>query len=692
LSLQKRFQVGFPSLTGYNIRRIIMVLKFNPYKLVKTRLQRSIQTKLAIVLLLVGFIALSSLGILTIILSRQEVQNEVSKRNLEVAGLISGQFETQLKNIVLDLDLASHSFTEINPAAQPSLLFVFRLFKRGNPETYETLAWIDKDGIRRAYFTGRLDQLESPASKTAINITPLNMANDPAFITTRSGENYFSRIFFKQPAREPSMLIAVPIIDANRVFQGSLLVETNMLYATQIANNVRTDSTTNAALIDETGTIFASSAPNQVGKPIINLQLSRVLAGEKGSTEYVGADGEQYLAGYHPIKGRPSWGVVISQASSEAFAGITRLALIALAVVVIAIIIISIIAVWLSNTITRPLRELASAANRITTTGNLNEQIPIASQDEVGELSASFNGMILALRKTRLALEHWNRELEHKVEVRTKQLTRSNEKLEQINEQLERVNLHKSQFLANMSHELRTPLNAIIGFSEILQDQVFGELTEKQRRYVGNIVVSGRHLLDLVNDVLDLSKVEAGKMELHWEDFSVRLTVGEVVAQLGTLAFKKELSVTAMYEPDLDIISADRGRFRQVLYNLISNAIKFTPPGGQVQVNCRIEPGLEKGSQMALFEIKDTGIGISGENLESIFESFRQVDNTYSRQYQGTGLGLALTRKLVEMHGGKIWASSNPEGGSTFSFTVPLTQYKLLQSEEAARETPVVSN
>lgn len=672
-----------------------MFLKFNPYKAIRSRLQRSIQTKLAIVLLLVGFIALSALGILTVVLSRQEVQNEVSKRNLEVAGLISGQFETQLKNIVSDLNLAAHSFNEVNPAVQNSPLFAFRLLKRVNPETYQTLAWIDKNGIRQASFNGSmadLEQLDGQAAAASIDTTPLNMSNDPAFLATRSGENYFSKIVFNPANREPAMMIAVPILDAARNFQGSLVVETNMQYAIEIANNVRSDSTTNAALVDETGTIFASSAPNQIGKPITNSPLAQVLTEERGITEYIGADGEDYLAAFNPIPARPGWGVIISQAAREAFSGINRLALIALIVVVTAIIIISIIAIWLSKTITRPLRELARAANRITTSGNLNEQIPITSQDEVGELSASFNGMILGLRKTRLALEHWNRELEHKVEIRTKQLTRSNEKLEQTNEQLERVNLHKSQFLANMSHELRTPLNAIIGFSEILQDQVFGELTEKQRRYVGNIVSSGRHLLDLVNDVLDLSKVEAGKMELHWEDFSARQTVSEVITQLSTLATRKDLSMGANYEPEFDIISADRGRFRQVLYNLISNAIKFTPPGGRVQINCRIELRLDQGAQMALFEIKDTGIGISPDNLESIFESFRQVDNSYSRQYQGTGLGLALTRKLVEMHGGEIWVSSALETGSTFSFTVPLTHFKLLQLEESAKEAPAVSN
>jgi signal transduction histidine kinase len=666
-------------------------MTFKPYKALKARLQRSIQTKLAIILLLVGFIALSALGSVTIVLSRQEVQNEVNKRNLEVAGLVAGQFESQLKGIVSDLNIAAQAFNEVNPANQPSLLLAFRLFINANPDMYRSLAWVDRDGVRRAYFNGPIEQLENQSGQSPINATPQDIATDPAFVKTRNRETYFSNITFDPKTKAPSMLIAVPILDASNNFQGSLVVSTNMEYANEFARNVNTDGSTNAAMLDETGAIFASSAPNQVGKSIQNTPLVPVLTGNKGVTEYTGADGENYLAGYSPVPGHPGWGVVVSQAASVALAGITRLALIALVVVVVAIILISVIAVWLSKNITKPLRELASAANRITTTGNLNEQIPITSQDEVGELSASFNGMILALRKTRLALEHWNRELEHKVEVRTKQLTRSNEKLEETNAELERVNMHKSQFLANMSHELRTPLNAIIGFSEILQDQVFGELSERQQRYVSNILQSGRHLLDLVNDVLDLSKVEAGKMDLHWEDFSARQTVNEVIVQLGTLAGKKELSVSASYEAELDIISADRGRFRQVLYNLVSNAIKFTPPGGRVQISGRVEPGLEKGTQMALLEVKDNGIGISTDNLETIFETFRQVDNTYSRQYQGTGLGLALTRKLVEMHGGKIWAASVPEKGSTFSFTVPLTHFKFPSGENNLEEAEEVN-
>ena len=203
-------------------------MNFKPYKAVKARLQRSIQTKLAIVLLLVGFIALSALGILTIVLSRQEVQNEVSKRNLEVAGLVAGQFDSQLKGIVSDLDIAAQAFNEVNPENQPSLLLAFRLFIRANPDMYQSLAWIDRDGIRRAYFNGTFEQLENQANPAPINAAPQNMAAYPAFVATSSRETYFSKIIFDPKTQKPSMLIAVPILDASNNFQGSLEVSTNM--------------------------------------------------------------------------------------------------------------------------------------------------------------------------------------------------------------------------------------------------------------------------------------------------------------------------------------------------------------------------------------------------------------------------------------------------------------------------------
>ena len=649
------------------------ILKFNPLKSLKRSLQRSIQAKLAFVLLLVGFISLSLLGAVSVWLSRQEVQTEVGKRNREVAVLVAGQVDAYLGSIVSDLKFASNYFSTSVTDRDPTSLIVFRLLKKNADLTYQTLAYIDRNGVRRAFYAGSLDQMQKPGS-SVLDQSSVNMANDPAYLTTKAGKVYYSHIYFTPDAnpKEPLLIVAVPVQDSNDTFLGSLIVEVNLKHMLEIVQTVKSDRTTEATLLDETGMSFASSNPKMLGVSLPSHQVSLMRVSDRESGEFTNDQGQLYFSGYALVSSRAGWGVIVSQEADEALAGVNQLAFVALAVMIIAIIGIGIIAILVSKNITRPIRELATAANRITTTGELNEQIPITSQDEVGELTASFNGMILGLRKTRQALEHWNRQLEHKVEVRTQELTSSNEKLEHINDELERVNLHKSQFLANMSHELRTPLNAIIGFSEVLQDQLFGELNDKQLRYINNVLSSGRHLLNLVNDILDLSKVEAGRMELHWEEFSSRQSVSEVLSQLSTLAAQKELNLRASLTPGLDMITADRGRFRQILYNLLSNAIKFTPQGGTVEVKGWVEPGPEAGSRQACFEVVDTGIGINPEHLETIFESFRQVDNTYSRQYQGTGLGLALTRKLVEMHGGLITVQSQPGIGSTFSFTLPL--------------------
>jgi signal transduction histidine kinase len=222
----------------------------------------------------------------------------------------------------------------------------------------------------------------------------------------------------------------------------------------------------------------------------------------------------------------------------------------------------------------------------------------------------------------------------------------------------------KSEFLANMSHELRTPLNSIIGFSEILLEKTFGDLNEKQTKYAGNIHQSGKHLLTLINDILDLSKVEAGKIELHPEVFPVNEILKECQTLVKSLASKKNLSLSVKIE-GIVTIYADPTRFKQIMYNLLSNAIKFTPEKGRVDIAALPV------DDMVQISVKDTGIGIAREDFNKAFEEFGQIDSSYSKQYAGTGLGLPLTKKLVELHGGRIWLESEVGKGSTFTFTLP---------------------
>lgn len=239
------------------------------------------------------------------------------------------------------------------------------------------------------------------------------------------------------------------------------------------------------------------------------------------------------------------------------------------------------------------------------------------------------------------------------------------EKLQAVNMQIEAASAAKSQFLANMSHEFRTPLNAIIGFTEVLQDQIPGTLNADQLEYLGDIHNAGQLLLRLINDVLDLAKVEAGRMELFYEIFPIAQTVRETVTALRGAAEKKGLAIKVSLPPDLGLITADQIRFKQILFNLLSNAVKFTDRGGVV-VSGSIE-----GDRLHV-AVADTGIGMRPEDMGRIFVEFSQVDASHARRYEGTGLGLALTKRLVEAHGGRIWLDSQFGEGSTFHISLPL--------------------
>ena len=239
--------------------------------------------------------------------------------------------------------------------------------------------------------------------------------------------------------------------------------------------------------------------------------------------------------------------------------------------------------------------------------------------------------------------------------------------LEVANAQIAEVSRLKSEFLANLSHELRTPLNAILGFSELLRDDLAGKLSDKQRKdCLDNIYNSGRHLLSLINDVLDLTKIEAGRMDLVYEEFGVESGFREVLNVVRGLATKSAVEIVSLVEPADLLVIADKNKFKQILYNLLSNAIKFTPSGGQV-----LAEGRAADNQL-LVRVKDSGIGIPKELQHKIFGTFYQVQSASNREYPGTGLGLALTKRLVELHGGTIEFDSVPGQGTTFTLTLPL--------------------
>ncbi len=245
-------------------------------------------------------------------------------------------------------------------------------------------------------------------------------------------------------------------------------------------------------------------------------------------------------------------------------------------------------------------------------------------------------------------------------------LNRMNDELGRLYAELENASKHKSEFLANMSHELRTPLNAVIGFSEVLEGRLFGELNDKQAEYIADIHSSGRHLLTLINDILDLSKIEAGRMDLQLTPVVLSDLVQNSVALLRERATRQSIALTLDVDPRVGVVDADERKIKQVLFNLLTNALKFTPEGGRVVVSAR------GNRDEAEISVHDDGVGIAPADVDRIFEEFQQVGTSHLQE--GTGLGLAISRRFVELHGGSLTVDSELGRGSTFSFTLPRTQ------------------
>jgi signal transduction histidine kinase len=345
--------------------------------------------------------------------------------------------------------------------------------------------------------------------------------------------------------------------------------------------------------------------------------------------------------------------------------------------------------------------------------GSLDSSPP--KDEELSQARMLADQVAIALSNARLtqgqkraqkALYRANVELEKRVKERTSDLISTNEHLQreiaerkQVEVDLKEAkqtadiaNVAKTKFLANMSHELRTPLNAIIGFSELLLDKHFGDLNETQDEYLNDVLESSRHLLSLINDILDLSKVEAGKLELQPSDVNIRMLLENSLIMIKEKAMNHGINLVTNMDGIPETISADERQIKQIMYNLLSNAVKFTPDGGSITLAAKLGTGYSvvehenadeqtstqyqipnRDRNLVEISVKDTGIGIRPEDTDRIFNPFEQADGSSTREYQGTGLGLSLTKQLVELHGGKIWAESEGEGkGSTFRFVIPV--------------------
>jgi signal transduction histidine kinase/DNA-binding response OmpR family regulator len=393
-------------------------------------------------------------------------------------------------------------------------------------------------------------------------------------------------------------------------------------------------------------------------------------------------DGQLILVHRIVFQGKPTGLVYIRSDLQEMTRQFKRYAGIAGIVLLVSLIAALLVASIFQRAVVKPIVHLAEVSRIVSRDKNYAIRAdPTGNRDEPDVLIEAFNEMLGQIQERDEALRKVHEELEGRVQTRTAELAAANKALELQNREVERATRLKSKFLASMSHELRTPLNAIVGFSDILAEQTAGELNEKQKRFINHIKQGSSHLLQLINDILDLSKIEAGQLELRCEDFQIRDALPEVLSTIRPLAMAKNIEVRQRIETDWAVY-ADRVRFKQVLYNLISNAVKFTPKQGRIDIECCED------AKSVRISVTDTGIGIRAEDQAVIFEEFRQVEGGSDTTQEGTGLGLAITKRLVEQQGGKISVESEPGKGSRFTFTLPVRSRTPADAVEAVG-TPV---
>lgn len=502
-----------------------------------------------------------------------------------------------------------------------------------------------------------IKQVQISRSRAVSTDVVSDFSTSPAFRQAIQGKPYFGPVYFAR-ASEPYMTIALPIEHFRGNVIGVLQAEVNLKYVWDVVSHIKAGRAGYAYAVSRSGELIAHPDISLVLQGRNLSQLDQVQAAFQPVADGQGAKSTvvRNLQGRNVISSfallpRLDWAVFIERPVEEAYGALYTSVLRTSALLLVGLGMALFASFFVARRVIGPLRVLGEGVNRIGT-GDLSFRVALTTGDEIEVLAEEFNKMTAALQQAYAGLEQ-------KVAERTQELA-------QANQQLDKASHHKSAFLASMSHEFRTPLNAIIGFSEVLMDPSLKVTEEERKQFLSDILNSGKHLLNLINEILDLSKIEAGRMELEIEMWSLRDILEVVQNTMRPLAAKKGIELQVESNGQIPPVPLDVSRVRQVLLNLVGNAIKFTPEGGQVWVRADADDGA------ARIEVGDTGPGIPPEERQRIFFEFQQVTTGIrSDKPEGTGLGLALAKKFVEMHGGKLWVESEVGKGSRFFFTLP---------------------
>jgi signal transduction histidine kinase len=602
--------------------------------------------------ILVGGALLAS-GLIEIYFSYQENKAALIQIQREKALAASSKIRQFIEEHERKIDWVARS-PWVTRAAAPNQKRIEYLRLLHQYPAVTSLRYLDTSGLEQLHVS-RLG-MDAVGSKA-------DFSRDANFLKAGLEYTYFSPVYFRKGS-EPYMTIAMAGPPKEDSLSGSphwdvTVAEVNLKFIWDVISRIEAGKAGRAYTVDAEGNLIAHTDLSLVLKKMNFSSLSQVAGalnnspkpGEGLGSASIAQDfqGQQVLTTYAAIS-PPGWFVFIEQPLTEAFRPLYASILRTVFLLIVGIGLSVIASLVLTHKMVTPIRTLQKGAARIGA-GDLGHRIELSTGDELETLGEEFNQMTARLRESYANLEE-------KVEDRTRELA-------EALEQLEIASRHKSEFLANMSHELRTPLNAILGYTELILDNIYGDVPEKIQEVLERLEKNGRHLLGLINDVLDLSKIEAGQLTLSFSDYSMQEVVHTVVTSVEPLASEKNLTLEVSIAPDLAVGKGDEQRIAQVFLNLVGNAIKFTEEG---EVNVKVSASDSK----FLTTVSDTGPGLSEADQKRIFEEFHQADSSSTNKKGGTGLGLAISKKIVEMHGGRIWVESSPGQGADFCFTLPV--------------------
>ncbi|MDO8534102.1 MAG: response regulator [Xanthobacteraceae bacterium] len=630
---------------------------------------------LVVLLILVGGVLTAS-GVVEMYFSYREAKRGIVLVEREKAIAAAEQIERFFKDIERQIRTTTHAAADDPAAVLP---------RQKNRASRETLAESLHEQreinflrllravpaiaeIRHFDATGKEQLLVSRLTPDAVS-SGKDFSRAPGFMEAKSGRTYFSAVYFRDEP-EPYMTIALPSGDSAVEVTAA---EVSLKAIWDIVSRLSLSQADYAYVVDSRGHLIAHPDASLVMKNRGRSILDRVAASASPEEDLVtsgkGLEGGQVLIAYASV-GSLGWLVFLEQPLAEAFAPLQDTVIRSAVILCLGLLASLFASILLARRMVAPIRRLQEGAALIGK-GELGHRITIRTGDELEALAAEFN-------RTAAQLQNMYQGLEEKVALRTREIDAKSR-------ELAAANPLKSQFLANMSHELRTPLNAIIGVTEMLQEDARDLKREDELEPLDRVLRAARHLLALINDILDLSKIEAGKMDLHLESFALAPLIADVASTIGTLATKNGNRLEVDCPAGIGTMHADQTRIRQALLNLASNANKFTERG---LVTIAAQRRNEDGREWVTIAVTDTGIGLTPEQMGRLFQDFVQADASTTRKYGGTGLGLAISRRFCQMMGGDITVESEPGRGSTFTIRLPAEVGALQIAAPAVRAAP----